>query len=108
MAGVRVWFGSFCMLALAGCITAPAEAPPAWFTERENADAGSFPSLQSVPTGHRANTDASYWTRHEQELLTAAQAVKANPRGVWTAPDDPVAFMTEARAALDATRASHE
>lgn len=96
------------MLALAGCITAPDEPPPAWFTARNEADAGRFPTLQSVPRTTIANTDAGYWVRHQSELMAAAQAVKSNPRGIWQPADDPAVFIAEARAALDATRASHE
>lgn len=108
MAGIRVLAGGLCVLAVAGCITAPEEAPPAWFAASESADSGSYPALQSVPRTTTANIDASYWARTERELVLAGQAVKAHPRGQWVAGDDPAVFIAEARAALDATRASHE
>jgi hypothetical protein len=100
--------GGLCVLALAGCITAPEQPPPAWFTAANNADAGSYPTLQSVPRTVTANVDAAYWARHQRELVATGQAVKAHPRGVWAPAEDPTIFMNEARAALDATRASHE
>jgi hypothetical protein len=61
-----------------------------------------------VPRTHHANTDAAYWARHQADLVAAATAVRANPRGVWTPVEDPVVFMAQARATLEATRASHE
>ncbi|GAM99453.1 hypothetical protein U91I_03106 [alpha proteobacterium U9-1i] len=97
-----------CVLGLSGCITAPDSAPPAWFTEANNADDRGYPSLNDVPTRRQANTDAAYWVRHQRELVAVGAAVKANPRSVWTPVEDPAVFMAEARATLEATRTSHE
>lgn len=108
MARLGVFAVGVCMLGLAGCITAPETAPPAWFNEANAADDRGYPNLAEVPTTHSANVDAAYWARHRADLTAAATAVRANPRAVWTPVDDPVVFMAQARATLEATRASHE
>ena len=108
MARFGVFAVGMCVLGLSGCITAPETAPPAWFTEANNADDRGYPSLTEVPRTHHANVDAAFWARHQADLVAAAATVKANPRAVWTPVEDPMVFMAQARATLEATRASHE
>ena len=95
------------VLGLAGCVSAPEDAP-AWFAARAGADLKGYPSLHDVPRTTIANTDAVYWSAAAAELALVGQAVKAHPRAQAGQSEDPLVFLEEARAALDAARASHE
>lgn len=92
---------------LAGCVSAPAEAP-AWYADRDQQGAEDYPSLREVPLSSTANTNAAYWNRVEEELVAVGDAVKQHPRAQpATAAEDPNAFIEEAREELEETRQSH-
>jgi hypothetical protein len=88
---------------LAACAGNPAQEEPAWAAESQG-----FPNLREVPTGSSATTDASHWQGIERELLAARDQAQANPRAqAPETPENPAAFVEEARRELAATRDSH-
>lgn len=93
--------------ALGACASTPADEP-AWLAERTAGAPDTYPELRDVPRTTIATTDPTHWAQAQAEMATVAAAVRANPRGVWTAPEDPAAFAAEARAVLEASRAAHE
>jgi len=94
--------------ALAGCVSAPAEAP-AWFTERDQAQDNTFPALRDVPRDSIANTDATHWRAVEADILAAGAAMRASPRAAPAseADEDPATFIDEARRDLEQARDAH-
>ncbi len=67
-----------------------------------------FPDLRSVPRSHLSNTDQTYWDAATAEVVAAAEAMRANPRGQYQAQtENPATFLEEAQRALADTRDSH-
>lgn len=92
---------------LAACVSTPPDAP-AWFNERNAAEAGSYPSLREVPNDTIANTNAEHWAAVEQDVTEAGAAMRANPRAEPASPaQDPAAFVDAARRDLEAARDAH-
>jgi hypothetical protein len=103
---VRGTLAAILAAALAGCVSAPSDAP-AWFVERDRAEDGAYPSLRSVPRTTVANTDANHWRAVERDVVAAGQAMKTNPRAEPAPPTDPEGFIAEAREELEETRDAH-
>lgn len=92
---------------LAACTSAPSDAP-GWFSERDAAEAGTYPSLRDVPRSTIANTNAAHWSAVERDVTAAGEAMRANPRAEPATPDqDPAAFVDAARRDLEAARDAH-
>jgi hypothetical protein len=82
-------------------------AADAWVDQHANANT-DFPDLRDVPRGHLANVDQAHWDAVAADLLAAGAALKASPRAQYGAPpEDPNAFLEDAREDLDRTRESH-
>lgn len=89
--------------ALFGGCASSAEGDPALAAQA----AEGYPDLREVPRATIANTDQAYWDAAARELLAAAAEMRANPRSLPGEPEDPAAFVDQARADLEATRQSH-
>jgi hypothetical protein len=94
-------------VAATGCASEPHNAP-AWYVARERTIEHGYPSLHSVPRTYTADTNAAHWAEVQADVEAAGQALRADPRSQWTAPDDPNAFLADARAVLEQTRLAHE
>jgi hypothetical protein len=95
---------------VAACASSTPKDAPDWYLAHLNSPgANQYPRLQDVPHGASdANVDQAHWSAEEAELLAAAKAMKANPRATPAGgAEDPAAFDAAARAAIEATRASH-
>ena len=102
--GKAIWaFGLLC--AASGCASAPRQ--PEWFRQAERNEAHGYPSLHEIPRTTSANTDAAHWAAVQADLAAAKQQLQSNPRNVPAPPNDPNAFVDDARAAIEATRATH-
>lgn len=106
----RLFASAMVCTALGACASAQAAGDaPTWFAEREGALQEGFPSLQSVPRTHDANTDPAYWEDVQEDLVAAGAEVRANPRSQpATAAEDPNLFLEEARRLLEQARLAHE
>lgn len=106
----RVWTATAAGLlaaSLAACVSAPSDAP-AWFNERNAAEAGTYPSLRDVPSDTIANTNAAHWRALEQDVAEAGAAMRAHPRAEPASSEqDPAAFVDAARRDLEAARDAH-
>jgi hypothetical protein len=69
---------------------------------------GTYPDLREAPRSTIANQDQAHWDAAQREMAQAAAALRAHPRAQYTPPDDPAAFVDQARSDLEATRRSHE
>jgi hypothetical protein len=94
-------------LSMAGCASAVPKNAPDWYRNAVHNEEHGFPDLRNVPTTHTANTDVHHWAEVEADLETAKQQLQSNPRSQPAPPDDPNAFVNDARAAIEATRAHH-
>jgi hypothetical protein len=100
--------GAASLLALASaCASAPEVPEPEWFAAEAGERDSEFPSLQDVPQTHTANTNQAYWTGVANELEAAEAAMRAHPRAQAAPPEDPDAFLDEARRDIEATRDAH-
>jgi hypothetical protein len=109
MRSLAATVGVVALLGVGGCVGGGnAGQQPAWFAERAEADARGYPSLREVPTETIANTDPAHWSEVEREMAAAAAALRSHPRAQYTAPEDPAAFVEQARADLEAARQAHE
>ena len=95
-------------LCLAACASSVPKNAPAWYANAVHNQQRGYPDLNSVPRAAAANNDQAHWAQIQAEADAAAAAMRANPRSQPAAPENPDAFVDDARAALDATRASHE
>ena len=93
--------------ALAGCVSAPAEAP-AWYAEQDAAATQGYPDLHDVPRTSIANTNARHWSQVERDVVAAGAAMRASPRAQPAGPAQPDTFVEQARQELEESRASHE
>lgn len=93
---------------LAGCVSAPDNAP-AWFNERDQAADNTYPSLRDVPRQSIANTDPRHWRGVEAEIVAAGAALRAHPRSAPASEgeQDPATFIEDARRELDQARDAH-
>lgn len=106
---LRVAIGVLAALAvLGGCANRVPASAPQWFQSSTQEKNRSYPNLRDVPRTTQATTDPAYWSGVQAEVVAAKQAMQANPRAQPAPPQDPDAFVNDARAAIDATRASHE
>ncbi len=96
------------LVALGACSQTNAGQQPAWMAERSEEDPRGYPNLREVPRTTIANTDTAHWSEAERELAAAANALRSNPRGQYTPPEDPAVFVEQARTDLEAARQSHE
>ncbi len=94
-------------MAVVGCASTPANAPD-WYRQREHTIESSYPTFQSVPRTVNLTLDPAHWADVQADLNAAKAQVQSDPRSVWTQPDDPNVFVTEARAELERTRLAHE
>ena len=94
-------------MAVVGCASEPANTP-AWYRAREATIEHGYPTFQSVPRTVNLTLDPAHWADVQADLDAAKAQVQADPRSVWTAPDDPNVFLTDARAELERTRLAHE
>lgn len=101
-----VFLAAAASLALAACASTPENAP-AWYAEREAQTRGDYPQLRDVPRDTIANTDAGHWATVEAEVMAAGQALKTNPRAEPAQPQDPNAFVEEARQDIEEARQAH-
>lgn len=70
--------------------------------------APGYPDLRSVPQSHIANTDQRHWAEVQRDVLAGVSDLRDNPRAVYGAPpEDPAAFVEDARQDLMDTRDSH-
>ena len=96
------------LVGLAGCATSVPRDAPQWYRAGAHERAGGYPNLRDVPRVTTANTDPAHWARVEADVTAAKDEMQANPRAQPAPPQDPNAFVNDARAAIDATRASHD
>jgi hypothetical protein len=94
-------------MAVVGCATAPANTPD-WYRQRERTIESGYPDFHSVPNTVNLTTDPAHWAEVTADLDAAKAEVQADPRSVWTPPEDAAAFEADARAAIEATRRRHE
>ena len=94
-------------MAVVGCAGGAANTP-AWYRAREATIERGYPTFQSVPRTVNLTLDPSHWAEVQADLEAARASVQADPRSVWTPPDDPNIFLSEARAELERTRLVHE
>ena len=104
----RSMIGAFGLaFALAACASAHARNAPDWFRQAERTEQHGYPSLRSVPHTSDANTDAAHWAQVQADMAAAKQQLQSSPRSEPAPPQDPNGFITDAQAAIEATRASH-
>lgn len=100
--------GAGLVLIAAGCASNDAPPDPAWFQEAQaQAAQGDYPDLREIPQTTTANTDQSHWTGVAAELEAAADAMRAHPRAQPAPPENPDAFIEDARREIEATRDAH-
>ena len=90
-----------------GCASTPTDTP-AWFRQRERTVESGYPDLHSVPRTVNLTLDPAHWADVQADLNAAKAEVAADPRSVWTPPDDANVFLNDARAELERTRLAHE
>ncbi|MES1202481.1 MAG: hypothetical protein ABUS57_13645 [Pseudomonadota bacterium] len=96
------------LASLAGCASAkPAVNQPAWFVAAQQNMRGGYPKLEDVPQTTTANTDTRHWAAVQADVVTAGQAMRANPRDVPVTTNDTAAFVADAQQELAATAAKH-
>ena len=91
-----------------GCASTIPRNAPAWYAQAVHNEAHGYPDLRNVPRTYSANNDAAHWAAVQAEVVAAAAEMRANPRSEPAPAQNPDAFMDDARAAIDATRATHE
>ncbi len=94
-------------LAIAGCASARPANTPDWFRQAEAHEQHGYPSLRDVPRTSDANTNAAHWAEVQANIDAAKRQMAASPRNQPAPPQDPNGFITDAQAAIEATRASH-
>ncbi len=94
------------LMALGGCISTSAQAPP-WFSEAQAEADGDFPSLRDVPRTTSANTDPAHWQRVEADLLRAREDLQNHPRAEPAPPPGADEFVERAREILEESRQAH-
>ena len=102
-----IWAIGFCCAMLAGCASATPRNAPDWFRAAQAHEEHGYPNLRDVPHTVTANTNAQHWAEVQTDLAAAKQELRASPRAEPAAPQDPNGFVNDARAAIDATRATH-
>ena len=98
------------VLAASGCAS-PGEdgvPEPTFIAEGQQNVGRGYPDLHQVPRTHQANTDQAHWDAAQADVLAARDALRANPRSEPSpTPEDPNAFLDDARSDLETTRDSH-
>ena len=107
MSGRKLGMALGLAAALGACAGGAPKNAPDWYRQAMHEEAHSYPRLRDVPRTTDANTNVAYWAQVQADVLSARQAMLANPRSQWTPPENADAFNNDARAAIDATRDQH-